>query len=445
MLQEIEVLGQGGFAIVHKVLDTTANTYFALKTYKPNQAIPLTPEAYQHFSYRFKREAGAFQLINHPNVLKIINAELDCDPPRYLMPLANGTLRQNISSIRNLSLLDRIPVIMDILAGLESLHNLQMYHRDLKPDNILNYDQNYVISDLGLVSIRRDDFSQVTNTGVGLEGMYSAPEIVQSLRSVNAASDIYSIGAIIHDLTTSDSNLFRRVPYAEIRDNPSNPFSQIISICTRTDPNSRFQTVQDLRSAINTLISNINHQHLSNTSISTNIQDIIQELKQQSISKDTLDKLIPFLNAYTLNDDLRNIFTQLDKDNIFNIIKILDQNSLQNFANMYYKWIETGGFDFNFCDVLADRVSTFFQSENIGVQAFGLLALLKLGTSHNRWYVEHKFVSYLNSVSQDVLMRMLIEASVNKFAFIQAMRHLEFSIKTDLSKLPMPLISFINS
>lgn len=86
---------------------------------------------------------------------------------------------------------------MDILAGLETIHNLSIYHRDLKPSNILRFGENYAISDFGLVSLDKSQISVLTQTGMRMgSDKYTAPEITNELKYASRASDIYSAGCI---------------------------------------------------------------------------------------------------------------------------------------------------------------------------------------------------------------------------------------------------------
>ena len=110
------------------------------------------------------------------------------------------------------------------------LHQHQVVHLDLKPDNILitriGYDVK--LTDLGYC------YTDTYTDTMGRTDKYAAPEQLNGLSKVDARTDIYAIGKILQTL-----------PCAHI-------YNKIIARCTAEDPSKRYQTVDDLSKAINT-------------------------------------------------------------------------------------------------------------------------------------------------------------------------------------------------
>ena len=110
------------------------------------------------------------------------------------------------------------------------LHQHQVVHLDLKPDNILitriGYDVK--LTDLGYC------YTDTYTDTMGRTDKYAAPEQLNGLSKVDARTDIYAIGKILYTL-----------PCAHI-------YNKVIARCTAEDPSKRYQTVDDLSKAINT-------------------------------------------------------------------------------------------------------------------------------------------------------------------------------------------------
>ncbi|WP_159124378.1 serine/threonine-protein kinase [Acinetobacter variabilis] len=425
-------IGQGGFAEV-SLIAFPDGSQAARKKFHPNQAQPLGPAEIEHIKERFKREVIILSSINHPNVVKVLASEIDIDPPAYIMPLANATLAQDLMTIRGYPIQDRIKVFMDILAGLEAIHDLSIYHRDLKPQNILRFGNDYAISDFGLISLDKSQVSVLTQTGMNMgSDRYTAPEITSELKFASRASDIYSAGCILHDLTTQGSGI--RIPCHQIRD-PGNPYEWILQICTRLDKNDRFQSVKELREAVvSTVLPGSNQQPTQGSPQET----LLADLK----AKDTYE--ISFLNTvlnFLENSnyiDSHSVFLNLEQVMIEKIIATNDSNIISRLSHVYSKWVSNSSFDFSMCDVLASRLDIFWNVNDPEVRSNVLLGLLIMGTRHNRWYVEQKFVSRVKSCDPLTAQRFVLESAVRKQQVSAAINHLPNSI--NFSRLELPTI-----
>jgi eukaryotic-like serine/threonine-protein kinase len=150
----IEQLGSGGFGTVDRVRDDQGREY-ARKTFSINQ--PMDQSLVPNVRKRFVREAKLQSGIKHRNVVSILHTSLSGDNPWYLMPVAESTLSKDIAQHKTLGG-DYKLAIADIIAALEDMHSMQMYHRDLKPQNVLRFLNDggnkayYAVSDFGFAS-----------------------------------------------------------------------------------------------------------------------------------------------------------------------------------------------------------------------------------------------------------------------------------------------------
>jgi hypothetical protein len=123
----------------------------------------------------------------------------------------------------------------------------------------------------------------------------------------------------------------------------------------------------------------------------------------------------------------------------------LDISIATRLGTVYAEWAKTGTFNFSSCDGIANRLCEFYNTGNISVQSEVVLALLFMGTSHNRWYVEDKFMSKSGSDMKTLLAkRVAMEIRISGDDACRAISHLERSIKADISDLHPLLRETIN-
>lgn len=426
-MKTIKQIGRGGFGNVDLVEDISGQQ-FARKTFSVNQPPGFPADLTENVKKRFIREANVQAAISHNNIMPILQLELGNNPPSFVMPLASSSLSDDIAFNRTLGG-NPLSAVMDILAGLEELHSLGITHRDLKPQNVLRLilpgGYRYVISDFGLMSIKDTQLSVLTQTGMRMgSDYYTAPEIVADLRMASPRSDIYSVGCILHDLFGTNV----RIPCNEI--NEAGYCSDIMRVCTRRDPSRRFQTVSDLREAIISLggvgaaasepqINDIINMLLSGNPIDASAWEMIADKVEQSYP----------------SADVKMLLSQLSLARISEAVGA-SQHAACRLGVVYSRWVQESAFDFGNCDGIANRLEVFLHTNDLSCQSEVLLALLFMGTSHNRWYVERKFASYCGSgMPLELARRLALEMRVLGQRACAAISHLEHSISINRSVL----------
>lgn len=123
-------IGQGTFGIVEEATDENGDSC-AIKTLNLGA---FTKEQAGDLKKRFEREVRYQAQIDHPNVVEIIGHNLEDKKPWFVMPLADGSLKDDLEADRTLGGNPQ-KALFDILSGLEALHNKGFKHRDLKPLN----------------------------------------------------------------------------------------------------------------------------------------------------------------------------------------------------------------------------------------------------------------------------------------------------------------------
>ncbi|MBU0487814.1 MAG: serine/threonine protein kinase [Bacteroidetes bacterium] len=174
--------------------------------------------------------------LDHPNIVRYLNRGVDEEGLFLIAEFVDGyTLRQlirnNPDGIRNIKLIVRI--VQQLSDALNYLHNQQIFHLDLKPENIIitNKGNNVKIIDFGLAC--SDSYMPISS---GTK-RYAAPEQFSHPERADARSDIYSLGLIILEALTG------RTEISELRKVPVR-FRKFVEKCTAQDPVDRFQSAE---------------------------------------------------------------------------------------------------------------------------------------------------------------------------------------------------------
>lgn len=188
-----DLIGQGGFGVVYRATDTRLARPVALKLLLQSR---FGPEG--HDIERFRRESLILASLDHPNIVPVYDADVDEDRAFIVMKLVDGqSLSRRLQSER-LSERDSLRVFIQVSAALEHAHARSVLHRDIKPSNVLE-DRlgNAFLADFGVSTA--GFLPRVTQAGAVVGSLhYMAPEALAG--TVSAASDIYSLGALLHEL-----------------------------------------------------------------------------------------------------------------------------------------------------------------------------------------------------------------------------------------------------
>lgn len=200
----------------------------------------------ERYRRRFIQEARLATQINHPNVIRVYDADQD-GPTCYMVQeyVDGGDVAALLRKApgRGLPLPEALRIVRGVVAGLVAAERLQIVHRDVKPSNILlTHDGEPKLADLGLarkamstVDTQSTDLT-VTHRGstVGTPA-YMAPEQIMTSGTIDIRADIYALGATLYELVTGQppfprahtEDILRRHLHDPVRDprqlNPALP------------------------------------------------------------------------------------------------------------------------------------------------------------------------------------------------------------------------------
>ena len=193
--QLIKLLGRGGFSEVWLAKDNWTHLQIAIKVYAPGQG--MDQDGLQDFC----GELASVYDLNHSNLLKPQHVDTWENMPYLIMAYCPaGSCVKRVGKTTEAELWK---LIHDVAAGLAYLHEKDVIHQDIKPDNILvDTEGNYLITDFGISTRARSTLRKSViggNTSGGTTA-YMGPERFSRQPAPTKASDIWSFGAMAFEL-----------------------------------------------------------------------------------------------------------------------------------------------------------------------------------------------------------------------------------------------------
>lgn len=211
---------------------------------------------------RFLTQAAMLSRLDHPHIIPIYDFGLTDDDVPYLVMsyMPYGTLRQRYPRGSRLLLGDVVHYVRQIADALQYVHEHQLVHRDVKPQNMLLTEKNEIIlNDFGTATV---SYSLVPNVA-DFEGtvLYAAPEQLEG-RSLRC-SDQYALAVMTHELLTGSwpfMGTFEEVVHKHLLEQPPALHYKGVSVsllveetlqrALSKDPASRFPSIQDFANAL---------------------------------------------------------------------------------------------------------------------------------------------------------------------------------------------------
>jgi len=204
---------------------------------------------------RFNRESQIIARLTHPNIIHVIDRGVTKNGmPYFVMEHVEGTdLAQKIKA-GSLTTNRKLELSIQVCKALSYAHKNDVIHRDIKPANVLiDNDGNALVLDFGIAKLSDNGISKTahTQTDVVMGTIeYMSPEQQTASRSVTAASDLYSMGALMYELFTGVKPLGRFRPPTGIDPSIPESLEAIILRCLEPNPKDRFSSADEVKDGL---------------------------------------------------------------------------------------------------------------------------------------------------------------------------------------------------
>jgi serine/threonine protein kinase len=263
-------LGEGGMGVVYKAHDIHLNRTVAAKVLPPGKiADPVRRE-------RFVREARAASALNHPNIVTIYDIRSAEGLDIIVMEYVEGRTLDEAIPPKGMRVAQALECSVQIADALARAHGAGILHRDIKPANVmLTHDGRVKLLDFGLAKLAEPAESSpdaptmtrpLTEEGVVVgTAEYMSPEQAEG-RPLDARSDVFSFGAVLYEMVTGrkpfTGGSWLATLHKILHEEPTPPgrlaavppdLEKAILRCLRKDPARRYQSMADLKVALEDL------------------------------------------------------------------------------------------------------------------------------------------------------------------------------------------------
>lgn len=193
-------IGEGGTARLYAARDLAHERRVAIKVFKADIAESIGRQ-------RFLREIRLDAVLQHPNILPLLDAGDLGDIPYFVMPFVDGiTLRRRIEDAGTLTVGETLHVGLALCDALAHAHSRGIVHRDLKPENILLEGDHVWLADFGIArAIWTATRDRVTGAGIQLGTVaYMSPEQGSADRDIDERSDQYGLACVLYEMLSGD-------------------------------------------------------------------------------------------------------------------------------------------------------------------------------------------------------------------------------------------------
>src|SRR5215204_1323010 len=287
------LLGKGGMGAVYLARDDSLQRNAAIKVLLPE----FTSDAER--VNRFKLEARAASMLNHPNIITIYEIGEEENQLYIAAEHIKGETLRSLLVHQKLDLASSIRIAEQAASALAAAHKAGIIHRDIKPENIMVREDGFVkILDFGLAKasemMQQSATTDILITRKGLimgSASYMSPEQARG-NELDARTDLWSLGVVFYEMLTGHSpfqaetmtdilaNIIHKEPLPVAGQVEAPPeLYRIIKKSLRKDPDERYQSAKDLSLDLKNLRREMELEHELELSVSP---DRLRKIRSRS-------------------------------------------------------------------------------------------------------------------------------------------------------------------
>lgn len=266
--QVVETLGAGGMGMVYRAVQVSTGREVALKILK--NSVVGSPNAVA----RFKREVQLAARLEHPNIARVYDADVQQGHCFYSMQLIHGLPLHDFVAEHRLSRRQILELLLLVCRGVAYAHEQGVVHRDLKPSNIFVNDAGVpFLLDFGLAKAVGNETLDVAismeGTVTGTPGFMAPEQAAGQISRIGTATDVYSLGAILyylltrhfpHDVSGTQYEMLRRIAEEDVT--PPDVYAAgltprltaLLRCALQNNPEKRFAHAGELAAEIGTCL-----------------------------------------------------------------------------------------------------------------------------------------------------------------------------------------------
>lgn len=265
----LEPIGQGGFGITYKALDRLENDLVCVKELfisgnsSRDGSLGVVSQSFgnvdfAYFKRRFLDEANTLSKIKHENIVKVRDYFEVNDTAYMVMDYIKGqNLKDWIEQKGKLNEKEALDLFSQLLNAVEAVHEHNILHRDIKPDNIiLTPEKKLVLIDFGTAKFN-DNAVHNHSTLVVVNHGYAPPEQFSSDKPKGKYTDVYALGATLYFMLTgqkpappSDRMIEELQPIKAFHTEVSEKTEAAAMKALKLKPSERFQSVREFREVL---------------------------------------------------------------------------------------------------------------------------------------------------------------------------------------------------
>lgn len=267
-----EEIARGGMGIVYRGIDKSLERTVAIKQMVINPI--LNKEEQEELIRKFIKEAKNVARLSHPNIVTVYDAgEFEGNYYIVMEYLDGKDLADCLEEGIFFNISTSLDIIIQTAKGLRHAHRHGIFHRDVKPSNIMRLTDEYTkIMDFGIAKALDSKTRTITGMTFGTIG-YMSPEQLDENLPVDGRTDIFSLSVVLYQLATHQkpfpgdsfityisklaSDSFQPTPPRDLNSQIPKSLERVIRKGMARNPDERYQSMDEFISDLESVIDEI--------------------------------------------------------------------------------------------------------------------------------------------------------------------------------------------